>query len=116
MPHPDRPPGETRLEASIDQHSAIWVNGDKFELGPEAVGHAESLQRAWCELRSTLDIWHTSKFQSGSTPKVTRVEMAERPASCLCACASASAPLHSSVERVWGGQLRASSLEVRPGC
>ena len=25
-------------KASADQHSAIWVNGDKFELSPEAGG------------------------------------------------------------------------------
>ena len=24
------------FKASADQHSAIWVNGDKFELSPEA--------------------------------------------------------------------------------
>lgn len=34
------------LEASADQHSASWVNGDKFELSPEAICHAEALQKA----------------------------------------------------------------------
>jgi len=43
------------LEASVDQHSAIWVNGDKFELSGEAISHAEALQQAWADLGSILD-------------------------------------------------------------
>lgn len=43
------------LEASADQHSAIWVNGDKFELSPEAICHAEALQKSWAELSSLLE-------------------------------------------------------------
>jgi len=43
------------LEASADQHSAIWVNGDKFELSPEAICHAEALQKAWSELSQLLE-------------------------------------------------------------
>jgi len=43
------------LEASADQHSAIWVNGDKFELSPEAICHAEALQKAWADLTAVLD-------------------------------------------------------------
>lgn len=43
------------LEASADQHSAIWVNGDKFELSPEAICHAEALQKAWRDLTQLLD-------------------------------------------------------------
>lgn len=42
------------LEASADQHSAIWVNGDKFELSPEAICHAEALQKSWMDLTSLL--------------------------------------------------------------
>eukprot|EP00930_Biecheleria_cincta_P090593 TRINITY_DN799_c0_g2_i1.p1 TRINITY_DN799_c0_g2~~TRINITY_DN799_c0_g2_i1.p1 ORF type:complete len:528 (+),score=100.88 TRINITY_DN799_c0_g2_i1:120-1703(+) len=43
------------LEASADQHSAIWVNGDKFELSPEAICHAEALQKSWMDLTSLLE-------------------------------------------------------------
>lgn len=43
------------LEASADQHSAIWVNGDKFELSPEAICHAEALQKSWADLSSLLE-------------------------------------------------------------
>ncbi|CAE7732699.1 Kcnh5 [Symbiodinium sp. CCMP2592] len=43
------------LEASADQHSAIWVNGDKFELSPEAICHAEALQKAWAELSQLVE-------------------------------------------------------------
>jgi len=43
------------LEASADQHSAIWVNGDKFELSPEAICHAEALQKAWADLSVLLE-------------------------------------------------------------
>lgn len=45
------------LEASVDQHAAIWVNGDKFELSPEAIIQAEELQRAWADLGTVLDRW-----------------------------------------------------------
>lgn len=38
------------LDASADQHSAIWVNGDKFELSPEALYDAEALQKSWADL------------------------------------------------------------------
>ncbi|CAE8605682.1 unnamed protein product [Polarella glacialis] len=43
------------LEASADQHSAIWVNGDKFELSPEAICQAEVLQQAWSDLSTLLE-------------------------------------------------------------
>jgi len=49
------------LEASIDQHSAIWVNGEKFELSAEAVNHAEALQQAWSDLAALLDRWHAAR-------------------------------------------------------
>eukprot|EP00933_Yihiella_yeosuensis_P071605 TRINITY_DN79822_c0_g1_i1.p1 TRINITY_DN79822_c0_g1~~TRINITY_DN79822_c0_g1_i1.p1 ORF type:complete len:538 (-),score=97.19 TRINITY_DN79822_c0_g1_i1:73-1686(-) len=42
------------LEASADQHSAIWVNGDKFELSAEAICQAEALQSSWSQLCSML--------------------------------------------------------------
>eukprot|EP00913_Durusdinium_trenchii_P024221 g22741.t1 len=48
------------LEASADQHSAIWVNGDKFELSPEAICHAEALQKAWSDLTQLLEACNSS--------------------------------------------------------
>jgi len=42
------------LEASIDRHQVVWVNGDKFELSPETVGFAEELQRSLADLGSIL--------------------------------------------------------------
>jgi hypothetical protein len=43
------------LDASADQHSAIWVNGDKFELSPHALCDAEALQKCWADLISHLE-------------------------------------------------------------
>eukprot|EP00930_Biecheleria_cincta_P090592 TRINITY_DN799_c0_g1_i1.p1 TRINITY_DN799_c0_g1~~TRINITY_DN799_c0_g1_i1.p1 ORF type:complete len:527 (+),score=105.08 TRINITY_DN799_c0_g1_i1:74-1654(+) len=43
------------LDASADQHSAIWVNGDKFELSPQALCDAEALQKSWADLISHLE-------------------------------------------------------------
>jgi len=71
------------LEASIDQHSAIWVNGEKFELSGEAIGHAEALQQAWSDLGALLDRWHAARLaapdshRSGAPPGgPTRAELA----------------------------------------
>lgn len=36
MLQPCLQPWLSNTQASADQHSAIWVNGDKFELSPEA--------------------------------------------------------------------------------
>ena len=43
---------ESDDQASADQHSAIWVNGDKFELSPEAM---ESGQRVDPEIGLEMD-------------------------------------------------------------
>lgn len=43
------------LEASMDRHQAIWANGDKFELSPEAIGFAERLQQAMAVLSLLLN-------------------------------------------------------------
>jgi hypothetical protein len=48
------------LEASADQHAAIWVNGDKFELSAEAVACADTLQQAWAGVSALLDKWSDS--------------------------------------------------------
>jgi uncharacterized protein YeaO (DUF488 family) len=45
------------LEASADQHAAIWVNGDKFELSGEAVSQAEGLQLSVAALRAMMCRW-----------------------------------------------------------
>lgn len=42
------------LEASIDRHQVVWVNGDKFELSAETIGFAEELQRGLADLGSIL--------------------------------------------------------------
>jgi hypothetical protein len=49
------------LEASVDQQFAIWVNGEKFELSVDAIGHAEGLQRSWGELSAILERWRSSE-------------------------------------------------------
>jgi len=61
------------LEASIDQHSAIWVNGDKFELSAEVITHAEELQKAWAELGGALDRWHGPDPSGRGQPGVPEV-------------------------------------------
>lgn len=42
------------LEASIEQHHAIWVNGDKFEFSVHTLESAEQLQEAWRALIAVL--------------------------------------------------------------
>lgn len=54
------------LEASVDARSEIWVNGDRFELSPEAVGRADSLQSAWANFGALLDQWSTNP-EAGAT-------------------------------------------------
>lgn len=46
------------LEASVDQHSEIWVNGDQFELSPEARGHAQVLQEVLSDLGAVIRRWN----------------------------------------------------------
>jgi len=71
------------LETSLDQHSEIWVNGDKFELSPEAMGHAEALQQAWMELIRLLDRWQSAPpcgqlevEEDDGPPRPSRAELA----------------------------------------
>lgn len=64
------------LEASVDQHSAIWVNGDKFELSAEAIGHAEALQQSWADLGLLLDRWIVSRNLESHSAKPSRAEVA----------------------------------------
>jgi len=65
------------LEASIDQHSAIWVNGDKFELSADVMSHAEGLQKAWAELGATLDRW--SQASEVLSPTVRHMPVVRPP-------------------------------------
>jgi len=48
------------LEASVEQYSVIWVNGDKFEFSAEAMRRAEALQCTWREMTATLQTWSSS--------------------------------------------------------
>lgn len=64
------------LEASVDQHSAIWVNGDKFELSAEAMIQAEGLQKAWDDLSELLDRWFQAVGEPGSLCRPARTELA----------------------------------------
>jgi len=65
------------FEASVDQHSAIWVNGDKFELSPDAIGYAEGLQQSWSDLGSLAERWRATRtpVAQGDT-RPTRVDFA----------------------------------------
>mmetsp|Transcript_122130 Transcript_122130/g.272710 ORF Transcript_122130/g.272710 Transcript_122130/m.272710 type:complete len:447 (+) Transcript_122130:121-1461(+) len=67
------------LEASVDQHSAIWVNGDKFELSEAAIGHAEALQRHWGQLGTLLARWPLSRdgeaVPESASSRPTRAEL-----------------------------------------
>jgi len=63
------------LEASADQDSAIWVNGDKFEFSAEATTHAQHLQHAWAGLGMQLERWNQAEANS-LEPRPTRQEMA----------------------------------------
>lgn len=61
------------LEASADQQASIWVNGDKFELSPEAMDLAGSLQHAWTTLGAELDRWRRGPADVRERP--TRQEL-----------------------------------------
>lgn len=45
------------LDASVERHSAIWVNGEKFVLSDEVMDRAAALQRSWSDLGVFLDRW-----------------------------------------------------------
>lgn len=66
------------FEASVDQHSAIWVNGDKFELSGEAITFAETLQQAWADLGGLMQRWRTTRSAEvvGAVTRPTRSEVA----------------------------------------
>mmetsp|Transcript_33626 Transcript_33626/g.78581 ORF Transcript_33626/g.78581 Transcript_33626/m.78581 type:complete len:525 (-) Transcript_33626:114-1688(-) len=66
------------LEATLEQYSVIWVNGDKFEFSDEAMSLAEALHRAWSEL---LDIIERLGRSGPTSGKPTRQALI----SALCA-------------------------------
>jgi len=45
------------LETALDQHSEIWVNGEKFELSSDAMSYATALQQAWTEIMTIVGEW-----------------------------------------------------------
>jgi len=51
------------LEASLEQNSVIWVNGDKFEFSPDAMRRAETLKRCWRHLSVLLGSWNNSSSE-----------------------------------------------------
>lgn len=57
------------LEASVEQHAVIWVNGDKFEFSAEAMRRAEALQHAWLDLGAILERSH----QALENPRIATV-------------------------------------------
>jgi hypothetical protein len=63
------------LEASAEQYAVIWVNGDKFEFSAEAMRRAETLQRAWTELKMHLNRWNMSAEHPRMHVKPTRSEL-----------------------------------------
>jgi hypothetical protein len=63
------------LEASAEQYSVIWVNGDKFEFSAEAMRRAETLQRAWTDLKMHLGRWSASTEHPRTQVKPTRSEL-----------------------------------------
>eukprot|EP00933_Yihiella_yeosuensis_P077470 TRINITY_DN8797_c0_g1_i2.p1 TRINITY_DN8797_c0_g1~~TRINITY_DN8797_c0_g1_i2.p1 ORF type:complete len:549 (-),score=100.61 TRINITY_DN8797_c0_g1_i2:189-1835(-) len=63
------------LEASVEQHAVIWVNGDKFEFSEEAMSHARELQVSWRELGDVLDRWYVGKQQRNASALPSRSEL-----------------------------------------
>jgi len=51
------------LEASLEQHAVIWVNGDKFEFSTEAMTRAETLKRCLANVTALLKSWCNSRSQ-----------------------------------------------------
>eukprot|EP00930_Biecheleria_cincta_P037453 TRINITY_DN2570_c0_g1_i4.p1 TRINITY_DN2570_c0_g1~~TRINITY_DN2570_c0_g1_i4.p1 ORF type:complete len:287 (+),score=54.72 TRINITY_DN2570_c0_g1_i4:46-906(+) len=51
------------LVASLEQHSEIWVNGDKFELDAETLTSAQTVAWWWTELCMSLSSWNSSDSQ-----------------------------------------------------
>jgi hypothetical protein len=56
------------LEASADQHTVIYVNGDQFEFTSDTIRRAEELQRAIAELRTILHRYVSAKKTSAAKP------------------------------------------------
>eukprot|EP00930_Biecheleria_cincta_P013488 TRINITY_DN11991_c0_g5_i1.p1 TRINITY_DN11991_c0_g5~~TRINITY_DN11991_c0_g5_i1.p1 ORF type:complete len:561 (+),score=99.38 TRINITY_DN11991_c0_g5_i1:29-1711(+) len=51
------------LEASLEQNSVIWVNGDKFEFSSDAMRRAETLKKCWTNLGVLLASWSNSSSE-----------------------------------------------------
>jgi uncharacterized protein YeaO (DUF488 family) len=51
------------LEASLEQNSVIWVNGDKFEFSPDAMRRADALKKCWANLGVLLESWSNSSSE-----------------------------------------------------
>eukprot|EP00930_Biecheleria_cincta_P013482 TRINITY_DN11991_c0_g2_i1.p1 TRINITY_DN11991_c0_g2~~TRINITY_DN11991_c0_g2_i1.p1 ORF type:complete len:509 (+),score=100.78 TRINITY_DN11991_c0_g2_i1:81-1607(+) len=49
------------LEASLQQTTVIWVNGDKFEFSQEAMMRAATLKQCWRNVTITLERWNHSE-------------------------------------------------------
>jgi hypothetical protein len=71
FPDADRHYRADVLEASMEQQSAIWVNGENFELSGEAVLHAARLQQTWLDLGTLLERW--SSAPQSSKPRRSEV-------------------------------------------
>jgi hypothetical protein len=69
------------FEASVDKHAPIWVNGTKFELSREALGHADAVQQAWAQMGELLQRWrceleHRRPGRSDFTSRLAALDMA----------------------------------------
>mmetsp|Transcript_21918 Transcript_21918/g.50058 ORF Transcript_21918/g.50058 Transcript_21918/m.50058 type:complete len:518 (-) Transcript_21918:69-1622(-) len=62
------------LEATLEQYSVIWVNGDKFEFSDEAMELAEALHKAWTELLDIIERWGRSAPPSAKPTRQALVD------------------------------------------
>lgn len=78
------------LEASVEQNSVIWVNGDKFEFSAETMRRAQVLQGAWFELGCLLERWRQAAEQPRNVacPRPVRMEMRDALSELDCAWAN----------------------------
>jgi len=63
------------LETSLDWHSEIWVNGERFQHSFEALQNAQNLQRAWFNLGRLLEKWQVEPDEAPTRPSTSRAAL-----------------------------------------
>eukprot|EP00929_Paragymnodinium_shiwhaense_P110748 TRINITY_DN7798_c0_g1_i1.p1 TRINITY_DN7798_c0_g1~~TRINITY_DN7798_c0_g1_i1.p1 ORF type:complete len:476 (-),score=88.10 TRINITY_DN7798_c0_g1_i1:70-1497(-) len=65
------------LEASVQQHATIWVNGEKFEFSGEVMRLASALQWHWDSMSELLNTWTRAAAGEWGMKKPLRSQVQE---------------------------------------